>query len=77
MKRFTRPGLGFSKKLENHEAACAMFLAHCNFYGRTRLPGKSGRYRLPAAMSAGIMDRLWSFEDLYDAVMGGDVSETI
>jgi hypothetical protein len=71
MKRFTRLCLGFSKKLENLEAACAMFLAYYNFCWRTRLPGKSGRYRLPAVMAAGIADRLWSFEDLYDAAMGG------
>jgi hypothetical protein len=70
MKRFTRLGLRFSKKLENDEAACAMFLAYYNLCWRTRLPGKSGRYRLPAAMAAGIVDRLWSFEDLCDAVMG-------
>ena len=31
MKRFTRLSLGFSKKLENLEAACAMFLAYYNF----------------------------------------------
>ena len=53
------------------EAACAMFLAYYNFCWRTRLRGKSGRYRLPAVMAAGIADRLWSFEDLYDAAMGG------
>jgi IS1 family transposase len=31
MKRFTRLSLGFSKKLENLEEACAMFLALYNF----------------------------------------------
>ena len=33
-------------------AAGAMFLACYNFCWRTRLPGKSGRYRLPATMAA-------------------------
>ena len=28
LKRFTRLSQGFSKKLENREAACAMFLAY-------------------------------------------------
>jgi hypothetical protein len=70
MKRFTRLELGFSKKPENHEAACAMFLAYYNFCWRTRLPGKSGGYRLPAAMAAGMVSELWSFETLYDEVMG-------
>jgi IS1 family transposase len=69
MKRFTRLSLGFSKKLENLEAACAMFLAYYNFVWRTRLPEK-GKCRLPAAMAAGVVDTLMSFEDLFDAVMG-------
>ncbi len=29
-----------------------------------------GRCRLPAAMAAGVVDTLMSFEDLFDAVMG-------
>jgi len=66
LKRFTRLSLGFSKKLANLEAACSMLLAYYNFVWRTRLPEKSGRYRLPAAMAAGVVDTLWSFEDLYD-----------
>lgn len=31
MKRFTQLSFGFSKKRENLEAVCAMFLAHGNF----------------------------------------------
>jgi hypothetical protein len=70
MKRFTRLSLGFSKKLGNLEAACAMFLAYYNFVWRTR-DEQEGRNRLPAAMAAGVTDRLMSFEQLFDAVMGG------
>jgi len=69
MKRFTRLCLGFSKKLENLEAACAMFLAYYNFVWRSRDVAE-GRTRLPAAMAAGVVKTLWSFEDLFDAVMG-------
>jgi len=72
MRRFTRLSLGFSKKLENHEAACSMFIAYYNYCWRTRYPngsGQSGRRRLPSAMAAGIVDRLWRLEDLYNAVM--------
>jgi len=29
-----------------------------------------GRMRQPAAMTAGVTDTLWSFEDLFDRVMG-------
>ena len=68
MKRFTRLSLGFSKKLENLEAAVAMFLAYYNFVWRTREP-EEGRNRLPAAMMAGVVNSLWSFDDLYNAVM--------
>ena len=68
MKRFTRLSLGFSKKLENLEAACAMFLAYYNFVWRTHdVLGE--RTRLPAAMAAGVVKTLMSFEDLFDAVM--------
>ena len=51
IKRFTRLSLGFSKKLENLEAACAMFLCFYNYVWRTRLPRESGRLRRPAAMA--------------------------
>jgi IS1 family transposase len=70
LKRFTRLSLGFSKKLENLEAACAVFVAYYNFVWRTRQPDGVGRMRLPAAMMAGVTDRLMSFEELFDAVMG-------
>ncbi|MGO8751600.1 MAG: IS1 family transposase [Thermoguttaceae bacterium] len=67
MKRFTRLSLGFSKKLENLEAACAVFLAFYNFVWRTR-DANNGRTRLPAAMAAGVIDELWDLERLYDEV---------
>ena len=73
MKRFTRLSLGFSKKLENLEAAVAMFLAYYNFVWRTRQSEETTRPRLPAAMAAGVVDTLMSFEDLFDAIMGGRV----
>jgi len=72
MKRFTRLGLGFSKKLENHAAAIAGFLAFYNFVWRTRNAddsGRPGKLRPTAAMLAGVTDRLWSFTDLFDAAM--------
>ena len=46
-----------------------MFLAYYNFVWRTR-DVEEGRAQLPAAMAAGVVDRLMSFEDLFDAVMG-------
>ena len=68
MKRFRRLSLGFSKKLENLEVACAMFLAYYNYVWRTRMTEESGRYRRPAAMAAGVIKNLWSFADLYENV---------
>jgi len=73
MQRFTRLSLGFSKKLENLEAACAMFLAYYNFCWRTRYPddsGKSGKRRPPAAMLAGVTDHVWKFDELFSRVVG-------
>jgi hypothetical protein len=72
MKRFARLSLGFSKKLVCLEAACALFLAYYNFVWRTRFPdwsGRRGKRRPPAAMMAGITDRLWRFEDLFEELL--------
>jgi IS1 family transposase len=66
MKRFTRLSLGFSKKLENLDAACSMFLCFYNYVWRTR--DIDGGMRKPAAMAAGVVKNLWSFENLYDNV---------
>lgn len=72
MKRFTRLGLGFSKSLDRLKAACSVFIAYYDFCWRTRYPdqsGRAGRLRPTAAMMAGVTDRLWKFEDLYEAAM--------
>jgi IS1 family transposase len=72
MKRFTRLTYAFSKKLDNHAAACAMFVAYYNFVWRTRhsdQSGKAGKLRPTAAMMAKVTDRLWSFDDLYNEVI--------
>jgi len=68
LRRFTRLTVGFSKKLENLTAAVAMHIANDNFVWRLREKGTSGK-RLPTpAMQAGLVDRLWTFEDLFEAV---------
>lgn len=69
MKRFTRLSLGFSKKLENLGAAVALHVAYFNYCWRSR-ENKGGRYRLTAAMQAGITNELWTMDRLYDEVMG-------
>lgn len=72
VKRFCRLTLAFSKKLENLEAAVSLYVAYYNWCWRSRgNDGKEtcGRLRLTPAMQAGITDRLWKIEDLYEAVM--------
>jgi hypothetical protein len=60
MRRFTRLTNGFSKKLENMQAAVALHFAH---YNLVRLH-KS--LRTTPAMAAGVTDRLWSLEELVE-----------
>lgn len=72
MRRFTRLSLGFSKKLANHAAACAMFVAYYDFVWRCRFSdnsGRPGKKRPTAAMMAKVTDHLWSFEELYNTVI--------
>jgi IS1 family transposase len=69
MKRFTRLSMGFSKKLTNLAAAAALQVAYYNFCWRLRQPGASGKLTPTPAMMAGLVDTLWTIEDLYDAVM--------
>lgn len=53
--------MGFSKKLENLAASVGLHLAHYNF---VRVHGS-----LKVTPAAGVLDELWTIEDLYDAVM--------
>ena len=68
MKRLNRLTYCFSKKLKNLEAAFAMFAAYYNYCWQTRKPGKSGSKRDTACMMAGLTDKVWSFERLFEAV---------
>jgi len=58
MRRFTRLTNGFSKKLENHGRAVALYFFHYNFIGIHQT------LRVTPAMEAGITDHVWSFEEL-------------
>lgn len=58
MRRFTRLTNGFSKKLDNHIHALALYFV---FYNFTRI---HKTLRTSPAMAAGITDRLWSLEDV-------------
>jgi len=71
MKRLYWLTLCFSKKLRNLEAAFAMFAAYYSFCWRTRKPGRSDEKRPTATMMAGLAGRVWSFDELFEAALGG------
>jgi len=58
MRRYTRLSNGFSRKLENHAAATALDYFAYNFSKIHRT------LRVSPAMAAGVIDQLWSVEDL-------------
>ncbi len=58
MRRFTRLTNGFSKKVENHEAAVALHYMFYNF-GRVHQT-----LRITPAMEAGVADHVWSLEEI-------------
>jgi hypothetical protein len=69
LKRLNRLTYCFSKKLRNLEAAFAMFAAYYNYCWQTRKPGKSGKKRPTACMMAGLAGHVWSFDELFEAVL--------
>jgi hypothetical protein len=58
IRRFTRLTNAFSKKLDNHQAACTLHLACYNF---CRIHGS---LRVTPAMEAGITDHIWTIREL-------------
>jgi len=68
MRRFTRLTNGFSKKIENHEHACALHFFHYNFC-RIHIT-----LRVTPAMAAGVTDRVWELADIADLL---DVAERL
>jgi len=58
MRRFTRLTNGFSKKLDNHIHALALYFV---FYNFTRI---HKTLRMSPAMAASITDHLWSLDDV-------------
>lgn len=61
VRRFTRLTNAFSKKLENHGAAVALYFAHYNLVKR------HGTLRCTPAMAAGVTKTMWSMDELLDA----------
>ena len=58
MRRFTRLTNAFSKKVENHAAAIALYFMYYNF-GRIHQT-----LRVTPAMEAGVANHVWSVEEI-------------
>jgi hypothetical protein len=58
MRRFTRLTNAFSKKVENHGWAVALYFMHYNFCRVHQT------LRVTPAMEAGIADHVWSLEEV-------------
>lgn len=61
-RRFTRLTNAFSKKVENHGAAVALYLMHYNYCRVHRT------LRVTPAMEAGIADHVWTIEEMLQAI---------
>ncbi|MFH1157791.1 MAG: IS1 family transposase [Pseudomonadota bacterium] len=62
MRRFTRLTNGFSKKIENHCHALALYFVWYNFVRMHKT------LKMSPAMAAGVSDTLWSMEDLVQMI---------
>lgn len=60
IRRFTRLTNAFSKKIENHLAATALFFLYYNF-GRIH-----SSLRVTPAMQAGVADHVWEIQEIVD-----------
>jgi len=62
MRRFTRLTNAFSKKLENHMFAIALYFMHYNF----ARPHKTlaTPYPTTPAMAAGVTNHIWTIEEI-------------
>lgn len=70
MRRFTRLTNGFSKKLENHGHALALYFMHYNFCRVHKT------LRVTPAMEAGIADHVWTLDELV-ALLGSQNSKQV
>jgi hypothetical protein len=67
-KRFARLSNGFSKKLENHAAAVALYVAHYN------LCRVHEALRITPAMQLGVTDHVWTIGELVDAALTSEIA---
>jgi len=69
-RRFTRLTNGFSKKLENHVAAVALYVAFYNFCRPHETLTPNAKHQTTPAMALGLTDHVWSISELIDAALG-------
>jgi IS1 family transposase len=62
MRRFTRLTNAFSKKIDNHAYAVALYTMHYNFVRIHK------SLRVTPAMEAGLTDHVWTIEEMLDTV---------
>lgn len=62
MRRFTRLTNGFSKKLDNHIHALALYFAHYNFCRIHKT------LKVSPALAAGITEKLWTLADIVSLI---------
>jgi hypothetical protein len=60
-RRFTRLTNGFSKKIDNHEAAVSLYVSHYN------LCRVHESLRITPAMALGVTDHIWDIGELIEA----------
>ncbi len=70
-RRFTRLTNGFSKKLQNHEAAISLFIAHYN------LCRVHETIRMTPAMALDVTDHIWTIGELIEAALNCETPEPI
>ena len=68
-RRFTRLTNGFSKKLRNHKAAVALYVAHYN------LCRVHETLQITPAMALGVTGHIWDIGDLIDAALSPNAYE--
>ncbi len=68
-RRLTRLSNGFSKRLDNHKAAIALYVAHYN------LCRVHETIRSTPAMALGITDHIWTIGELVEAALEGALPE--
>lgn len=68
-RRFTRLTNAFSKKLECHIAAVALYVAHYNFCRPHETLTPDAKHQTTPAMALGLTDHVWSIGELISAAL--------